>query len=107
MIHHNKHVKGIEATQLAQGEVVAQYMKRAQEAYDFAMTVWDLGQYAGRTSGACFWLSLAAGLAETSGDVLAQALPGDHPARTLLAELRVCGIASAMKSVARISPLGL
>ena len=50
--HHNKHVKGIEATQLARGEVVAQYMKRAQEAYDFAVTVWDLGQCAGRTSGA-------------------------------------------------------
>ena len=93
--------------QLARGEVVAQYMKRAQEAYDFAVTVWDLGQYAGRTSGACFWLSLAAGLAEISGDVLAQALPGDHPACAFLAEVRVCGIASAMKGVARTSPLGL
>ena len=60
-----------------------------------------------RTSGACFWLSLAAGLAEISGDVLAQSLPGDHPACAFLAEVRVCGIASAMEGVARTSPLGL
>ena len=51
--HHHKHVMGIEAAELAREEVVAQYTKRVQEAYGFTVTVWDLGQYAGRTSGAC------------------------------------------------------
>ena len=33
--------------------------------------MFDLGQYAGKTSGAWFWLCLAAGLAECNEDVLA------------------------------------
>ena len=41
-----------------------------------------------KTSAACLWLSLAAGLASSSGDVLAQALPGDHQARIQLNKLR-------------------
>ena len=48
----------------------------------------DLGQYAGATSGACFWLGLAAGLAECNEDVLGQALPAEHQARTCVAQLR-------------------
>ena len=52
-------------------------------------------------------MSLAAGLAEIPGDVLAQALPGDHPACALLAKVRLCGIASIMEGMVRQSPLGL
>ena len=58
-------------------------------------------------TGACFWLSLATGLAENTGDVLAQSLAGDHPVRALLAEVRVHGIASAMNGVGKKSALGL
>ena len=105
--HHRKTILGIKHTEVARPDAVAQYRQRAQEEYGFEVRVWDVGQFAGHTSGACFWLSLAAGLAEISGDVLAQALPGDHPACAFLAEVRVCGIASAMKGVARTSPLGL
>ena len=39
--------------------------------------------------------------------LIAQALPGDHPACAFLAEVRACGIASAMADVPRVSPLGL
>ena len=65
------------------------------------------GHFAGQTTAACFWLCLAAGLASCSGDVLAQALPGDHRACASLAELRVQGVAECIKLGARRSPLGL
>ena len=48
----------------------------------------DLGQHAGNTSGACFWLCLAAGLAECNEDVLGQALPAEHDALAVVAHLR-------------------
>ena len=91
--HALKTVKGIDCTTLAGGPVVAQYMQRAQEVCHVGVTVLELGQYAGHTTAACFWLRLAAGLASCSGDVLAQALPGDHRACASLAELRVQGFA--------------
>ena len=52
----------------------------------------DYGQYAGNTTGACFWLCLAAGLAECKMDVLGQALPAGHPAHQLVEELRMHNI---------------
>ena len=61
-----------------------------------AMTVWDFGQYAGRTSGACFWLCLAAGLAESKEGVLTQVLPGQHAACLSLARLRSKGVQACL-----------
>ena len=49
--------------------------------------VLDIGQYAGQTYGACFWLCLAAGFAECSAHVVAQTLPGAHRVCTALATL--------------------
>ena len=44
--------------------VFSQYEQRMFESFRLSVDVLDLGQYARRTSGACFWLGLAAGLAE-------------------------------------------
>ena len=67
----------------------------------------DLGQYAGHTSGACFWLSLAAGLAECDADVIAQALPGEHRAKASLAEVRGKALSVWMAEGVQRSALGL
>ena len=72
-------MKSINSQKLATSSVFAQYKQRAQEQYHINVTVLDFGQLAGKTTNACFWLCLAAGLAESSGENLAQALPGDHP----------------------------
>ena len=91
-------VKHIDCKALGAESVVAHYTQRAQEECGVEMEVLDLGQYAGQTTAACLWLSLAAGLASSSGDVLAQALPGDHQARIQLNKLRVQGVAACMQS---------
>ena len=62
--------------------VFSQYTQRMFESFGISVSVWDLGQYAGDTSAACFWLGLAAGLARCNEDVLGQALPVDHSAQT-------------------------
>ena len=58
------------------------------ESFEISAAVFDLGQYAGQTSGACCWLCLAAGLAECNEDVLGQALPAEHDALAVVAHLR-------------------
>ena len=70
------------------------------------MSILDYGQYAGNTSGACFWLCLAAGLAAVDGDALGQALPAEHTARTLLEQLRMDGVNHSVTSGTRTSALG-
>ena len=106
--HGLKTVKGMpRVTEQGKKQAEIQYIERAQEICHLAVTVLDFGQYAGRTAGACFWLCLAAGVAECNGDVLAQALPGDHPAIALLAEVRGLGLAECIKTGVRNSPLGL
>ena len=105
--HSLKRVRTIECVKLAGLSVVAQYKQRARALCQNRVTVWNLGQHAGQTAAACFWLSLAAGLAECDGDVLAQALPGQHPACTSLVELRAKGLAECMTVGARRSALGL
>ena len=87
--------------------VFSQYTQRMFEYFGISASVWDLGQYAGDTSAACFWLSLAAGLARCNEDVLGQALPVDHPARTLVAQLRIEGVAHSVIAGVRGSTLGL
>ena len=52
----------------------------------------DLGQYAGQTNGACFWLCLAAGLSRGSWKIDAQALPGLSEAVPLLQEVRAMNV---------------
>ena len=100
-------VKRIDCKALGAESVVAQYTQRAQEHCGVKMRVLDLGQYAGQTSAACLWLSLAAGLASSSGDVLAQALPGDHQARIQVDKLRAQGVAASMQDNIQRSALGL
>ena len=50
-----KCVKTIDCEKLAGLSVVTQYKQRAHEGYQLSVTVMDLGQCAGQTTGACFW----------------------------------------------------
>ena len=76
--HLRQSVKSIDCQKLANLSVTEQYTQRSQDHCQLSVEVCDFGQYAGRTSAACFWLCLGAGLAESSEGVLARALPGDH-----------------------------
>ena len=87
--------------------VFSQYTQRVSDSFGLALVVLDLGQYAGATSGACFWLSLAAGLVQCDEDVLGQALPAENPARALLDQLRSQSIAHCMAAGVQRSALGL
>ena len=71
-----------------------------------SVSVLDYGQYAGDTSGACFWLCLAAGLAAINADVLGQAVPAEHTARTLLEQLRMEDVDHPVTIATRHSVLG-
>ena len=77
------------------------------ESFGFSVDVWGLGQCAGATSDACFWLGLAAGFSECTGDVLGQALPAEHQARTFVAQLRSEGVGHSVTAGVRRSVLGL
>ena len=52
-------------SRLCDMSVREQYETRSQEDLQFHADIVDLGQHAGGTTGACFWLSLAAGLSRT------------------------------------------
>ena len=91
---------------LTGNSVFSQYTQRVADSFGLTVAVWDLGQYAGATAAACFWLSLAAGLSQCNGDVLGQALPAEHQARALLAQLRSQSLAHWVAGVQR-SALGL
>ena len=90
--HGTKTVRRIDSATLCGGPVVAQYKQRARDEFHFEATVRDLGQYAGRATGVCFWLWLAAGLATCGHDFLAQALPGNPSARQSMTELNTAGV---------------
>ena len=105
--HGLKTVRGVHSEMLGGDAVVAQYKQRARDEFHFEPNVRDLGQYAGRTTGACFWLCLAAGLAECGHEFLAQALPGNPSARQSMAELRAEGVQRCVDMGVRDSPLGL
>ena len=77
--HSAKTARALDCDVLGDDAVLTQYTQRARDEFQFEVRVWDLGQYAGRTTAACFWLSLAAGLTERGPDVLAEALPGSNP----------------------------
>ena len=90
--HGTKTVRALDCDVLGEDEVLTQYSQRARDEFQFDARVWDLGQFAGRTSGACFWLCLAAGLAERGPNVLAQALPGNSPAHRAVGRLGAQGV---------------
>ena len=62
--HSTKTIREPDCAKLGNDEVTTQYSQRARNEFNFEPVVLDLGQYAGRTTGACFWLCLAAGLVE-------------------------------------------
>jgi hypothetical protein len=105
--HVQKKVFTLSAQTLVGDSVFSQYTQRMSNSFQLAVMVWDLGEYAGTTSGACFWLSLAAGLAQCNGDVLGQALPAEHEARALLTQLRSQTLAHCVAAGVRCSALGL
>ena len=51
---------------LASEEVASQYQERASQELEFNMRIVDFGQHAAQTTGACFWLCLAAGLSSVA-----------------------------------------
>ena len=105
--HSAKTVRALDCEVLGSGEVLTQYSQRTRSELQFDAHVRDLGQYAGRTSGACFWLCLAAGLAERGPDVLAQALPGNAPAHRAAGQLTAQGVQRCVDAGVRHSPLGV
>ena len=100
-------MRGADCGKLGEDDVLTQFSQRAQCEFNFDPVLWDLGQYAGRTTGACFWLCLAAGLSERGPHALAQALPGDCPARQAVGELSALGVQRCIDAGVRHSPLGV
>ena len=96
----------IDSETLPSDNMFAECTQRAHEHYQVNVAVWDFGQHAGRTSGACFWLCLAAGLAESKEGVLTQVLPGHHAACLSLARLRSKGVRACALPSPRRTDLG-
>ena len=85
-----KIVCGINVEKLASGPVRNAYLERANAEFrHLRFKVVDLGQHADSTTGACFWLCLAAGLSECDWHIDTQALPGIADCENLLAEVRL------------------
>ena len=105
--HAAKTVRGADCSKLGGDDVLTQYSQRAQSELNFDPRLWDLGQVAGRTTGACFWLCLAAGLAERGPHAFAQALPGDCPEQPAVHELIALGVQRCVDAGVRHSPLGV
>ena len=101
------YVRVPDCDKLGSDDVKTQYSQRAQNEFHFSPLVWDFGQFAGRTSGACFWLCVAAGLAECAPLVLAQALPDNCDTRQAVSQLTGQGVHQCISDDIRNSPLGL
>ena len=74
---------------------LAHYVERARVDLQIRMTAKDLGMYAGRTTNACFWLSVAAALSRSSWAVTArlrQALPSFQESRNSDFPVRTCDV---------------
>ena len=63
--HTSKRVYGIAHSRVAGDPVRGAYETRARQDLNMQVRAIDLGQYAGETTAACFWLSVAAALAHT------------------------------------------
>ena len=105
--HAAKTVRRLDSDKLGGDEVTTQYSQRARGEFNFEPLVLDLGQYAGRTTGACFWLCLTAGLAERAPHVLAQALPGESEERRAVEQLCAMGARASAGGDHRRTPLGV
>ena len=86
--HTTNRVYGISQETLASDPVRDAYQERARRDLNLEVRAVDLGQYAGGTTAACFWLSLAAGLAHVRWEVPGQALPALAEVPALLAKVR-------------------
>ncbi len=104
--HAAKTVRRLDSDKLGDNEVTTQYSQRARSEFNFEPLVLDLGQYAGRTTGACFWLCLAAGLAERAPHVLVEALPGSPEERRAVEQLCDVGARASAVGDHRRTPLG-
>ena len=84
-----KVVCGINVEKLASVAVRNEYIERANAEFGhLRFAVVDLGQHACSTTGACFWLCLAAGLSGCDWHIDAQDMPGIADCESLLAEMR-------------------
>ena len=104
--HATKTVRRLDSDKLGDDEVTTQYSQRARSEFNFEPLVLDLGQYAGRTTGACLWLCLTAGLVERAPHVLAQALTGNCDARQAVAHLIAQNVQGCGDGGVRHTPLG-
>ena len=86
--HTTNRVYGIPEQALAEDPVRAAYEERARQELVVQTRAIDLGQYAGATTEACFWLDLAAGLAHDRWAVPGQALPSPAKLPALLCKTR-------------------
>ena len=96
-----------QADNLGDEDVTTQYSQRARTEFNFEPLVLDLGQYAGRTTGACFWLCLAVGLVERAPLVLAQGLPGESEGHRAVQQLCGRGARVSADGDHRRTPLGV
>ena len=83
-----------------------QYISRASDHFQRNAFVYDSGIFAGETVNACFWLTLAAGLARSTWQINTQALPGLAASVDLLQQAREA-LVSYPKENVRFSPRGL
>ncbi|MBM4179856.1 MAG: hypothetical protein FJ211_11100 [Ignavibacteria bacterium] len=79
------------------------YEKRARQDLQLETRAVDLGQFAGDTTAACFWLSLAAGLAHAHWEVPSQALPALADAFALLREVRETSVSDLDRHTTSLS----
>ena len=109
--HTATRVYGIAEREVASDSVRRAYESRASQDLNMQVRATDLGQYAGETTAACFWLAVAAAIAHTQWSPPAQALPGLPQVAVLLAQVRgtpVEALDVAFKTrCARTAPIGL
>ena len=105
--HTSKTVRDPDCTTLGNNDVTMQYSQRARSEFNFDPLVFDLGQYAGRTTGACLWLCVTAGLAECAPHVFSQVLPGNCDAWQAVEQLTVQGVQKCVDGCVRHTPLGV
>ena len=88
-----RHTCKARVIQLNMGKVACasvreEYEKRASDDLLLDLQAIDLGEHAASTTGACFWLCLAAGLSRCGWQLDTQALPGLSGCRQHFADLR-------------------
>jgi len=108
--HTTSRVYGISQDALSSDPVRIAYEQRARQDLNLETRAVDLGQFAGDTTAACFWLSLAAGLAYARWEVPSQALPALADASALLREVRELSVSDLDRRTTslslRVSPVG-